>query len=102
MADNVIRLSADRPALEYEIGGEVRRWEYDILPIKLECERLEKLHAIENNEPSTQMLTDLQAYFIGQGLEHCSIDLALKLYYLNRYQFAKLWKAIGDGLEQAS
>ncbi len=99
MTTKAITLSADRPALEIRSGGEVVRWEYDILPCKLECERLEKRHGVEDGKPTLGLAEEFRSYLQSQGMPQCSIDLAVKFYHLIRYQFAKLSQSLLDQLE---
>lgn len=75
------------------------RWEYDVLTIKLEIDRLEKLHQLVVDEktrlpPTIGFLTELAAFIKTQGLEDCTVDLAMRMHSLIRVQFQQLAKSI--------
>lgn len=88
-------MSADRPALQYSLGGETHRWEYDVITLKLECERLEEIHKT-NGKPSAVMLIDFSAYLSAAGLTGCTSDLALRVWSLVHVQFGKLASSIAE------
>ena len=88
-----ITLSADRPALQYTLGGEPRRWEYDVVTLKLECERLEESHK-HAGKPTASMLEQFSAYLAAAGLEGCNSDISLRVWSLVTVQFGKLAASI--------
>lgn len=100
MKTQKITLTSDRPALEISRGGETTRWEYDVLTLKLECDRLQDVHRLRSGDtlkpPTHALLADFAAFLIVQGLPDCSIDIAFSVYNLVAVQFNQLAKKIAD------
>lgn len=89
-----ITIKADRPALDIVRGESTTRWEYDVLTLKLEAERLEGVHGLKDGDrikpPTVEFLTDFKAFLESNGLPDCSIDLSLRVYSLVTVQFRQM------------
>ena len=101
----MIKIDATRPALEVTRDGESQRWEYDLVTVKLECERLEEAHGLRKDAhtkpPTTPMLIDLAAFLEGQGLTGCTPTVALQLYQLVKVQFSQLSRSLAQQVSQS-
>jgi len=94
-----IVVNADRPALEVNRGGVVSRWEYDVLTLKLEIDRLDQQYKLivdakTRLPPTLEYLAAFARFLESQGLEGCTVDLALRMHSLNRVQFLQLARSI--------
>jgi len=94
-----IVVNADRPALEINRGGVVSKWEYDVLTIKLELDRLEQLHQLIVDDktrltPTIKFLEELSSFLASHGLEGCTVDIALRMHSLIKVQFRQLAQSI--------
>lgn len=89
-----ITIKADRPALDIVRGESTTRWEYDVLTLKLEAERLESVHGLADGgrvkSPTLAFLTDFQKFLESNGLTDCSIDLSHRVYSLVTVQFRQM------------
>ena len=89
-----LTINADRYALDIVRNGQSEPWEYDVLTLKLEAERLETLYKLKEekrvNPPTAEFLIDFAAFLVLQGLNGCSIDTAFRVYSLVTVQFSQL------------
>lgn len=96
MSEKLVKLSADRPALEIEVGGQVVRWEYDVLPLVLKADSLEQKYG---GSAGSGFYAEWKEFLVSEGLECCTDDLALRVHSLIRYQFSRLNRELFDQLE---
>lgn len=93
-----LTINTDRYALDLVRSGQVTKWEYDVLTLKLEIERLETLHNLKGEKrtlpPTVEFLIDFAAFLVVQGLEGCSIDTAYRVYSLVTVQFSQIAKDV--------
>lgn len=90
-----LTINADRPALEVIKNGQTTRWEYDVVLLKLEADRIESKYELLGPDNRLEPLTpaaivEFRDYLRTQGLEDCDADLAFRVYHLIRVQFAQL------------
>lgn len=94
----MIKINMERPSLEILRDGEPSTWHYDVITLKLEVERLEILHDLKEGKrikrPTSEFLQDFADYLAKQGLEGCSIDIAMRVYSLVTVQFNQLSRSI--------
>ena len=90
----MIQIKVDRPQLEITRGESVTLWEYDVVLVKLECDRIEAKHNLIDGKTlkpvTAEALRDFAAYLDSQGLPGCDCDLAFRVYQLVRVQFTQL------------
>lgn len=95
-----IVVNADRPALEIARAGVVTKWEYDVLTLKMEIERLESVHKLTDGKPTSTFLAEFAAFLLTtQGLEECTIDLAMRIHSIALFQFKQLALSIASQIE---
>lgn len=95
----VLKVNAERPALEFTQGdGTTTRWEYDVILIKLEMERLDEKHSLRDGDklkkPTAAYLADLCEALLALGMPVCTLDLALRMHSLVTVQFLQLSSSI--------
>lgn len=95
-----IRIVVDRPFLELVRNGQTTRWEYDVLTLKIEAERLEAVHGLRERgsvkKPSVEFLADFAKFLVDQGLAECSIDTSMRIYSLVTVQFRQMSQSLTD------
>lgn len=93
-----ITIALERPALDILRDGKSERWEYDVLTVKLEMDRLAEQHHLDPKRPTPTAgyLSDLAAVLDGQGLTGCTVDLAMRMHSLVTVQFAQLATSISQ------
>lgn len=93
-----LTINADRYSLDIVRSGQSVPWEYDVLTLKLEADRLEKLHKLRDEKtvkaPTAEFLIDFATFLILQGLDGCSIDTAFRVYSLVTVQFSQIARGI--------
>jgi hypothetical protein len=95
----MFKINADRPALDIERDGQKTRWEYDVVILKLEMERLEKSLGIKADDPPTAEFVEAFAKVLqSKGLDGCTADLALRVAALVKVQFNQLSFSIHEQL----
>lgn len=96
----------DRPALEIVRGLETTRWEYDVIMLQLEFERLETLHGLHVDKklkpPTYEFLCDVAAMLVVHGLDGCSVDTAMRVYSLVKVQWRQMFRAIANQVASLS
>ena len=101
-----VTINTDRPALELVRGGETTRWEYDILSVQLEIDRLEALHKLRVDgkvkPPTVAFLADMAAALVLMGLDGCAIDTAMRVYSMVTVQFRQLATSLAAQVAELS
>lgn len=86
-----IQLNMDRPAFELIRNGQVERWEYDIVSLKLYFEQLEEKHRLIKDDkilpPTEKFLAELASELDRRGLTGCNSDIAHRVYRVVKAQF---------------
>ncbi len=91
-----IEIQIDRPTLNIVRHGVSEQWQYDVLTIKLELDRLAEKHGLDpaRPHPNAGYLADLAESLSGLGLTGCTVDLAMRMHSLVTVQFAQLAASI--------
>lgn len=95
----MIIINTDRPKLELHNGDTVTIWEYDIVLIKIEIERLTLANPLNaDRTPTAAFLLEFAKVLAGMGLIGCGCDVALKMWSLIPVQFNQLSSDINNQL----
>jgi hypothetical protein len=92
-------IKTDRPAVEITHNGEVTKWEYDIVVLKLEMDRIAEKS--KRKQPEAGDLQEFADFLAGLGMPHASPDVALRMWSLVTVQFSKLATSIAEQVQQA-
>lgn len=96
-----IEIDATRPSFRITEGGVERTWEYDVLTLKLEAERLEQEHGLARKgektlPPTKEMISEFAKFLEEQGIGKCSIDLAFRVHSLITVQFNQIARSVAE------
>lgn len=99
----MLKLNADQPKLEFQMpDGTKQVWEFDVVELKLEAERLEAKHNLIDGEklrpPTTAFLADFCEALKEKGMPVCTFTLALRVYSLVAVQFSQLSRSLAEQL----
>jgi hypothetical protein len=87
----MIRINTNRPKLELNRDGKITIWEYDVVLVKMEIERLTSKHGIgPEGTPNEQFLLEFAAYLERIGLIDCNCAVAMQMWSLVPVQFKQL------------
>jgi hypothetical protein len=94
----VLKVNAQRPALEFQQeDGTATRWEYDVIVLKLEMERLDEKYGLNSDKlekPTAAYLADFAQFLLNLGCPACPLDLAMRMHQLVMVQFGQLSRSI--------
>lgn len=96
----VLTINTQRPALEVTVDGETRRWEYDVVTLKIKQQELKDRSG--NPEPSLDDLQEFRDYLLSQGMPACNVDSALRIWSLVTVQFQQLAVGIAKQVDALS
>lgn len=94
-----IEISTQRPALDVTVDGQTVRWEYDVVMLKLEQQRLQDRSG--QREPTAADLVEFAEYLKAQGLPNCNADIAFRMWSLIIVQFRQLATGIAAQVADA-